>query len=247
MRKALLAPAALAALALAAPPPAASWIVVQKDGSRVVFAGKPEVRSGKLVGKLAGSGTLVSVPAARVDDDATRRANEPGASAEAPAASKSVPTPRPFETPPLGDRVKLGASGGEASRILESSRKGDPAPEPSSQGEAEGAGENEAARPSAPTDRQGRDEAWWRERSGVVRADYDAASRSLAEAEARLEAAERAWLGGSRAERNTFVLRVNEGRAAAEAARAEFRRASAAWEALQEDARRSGAFPGWLR
>lgn len=246
MRRALLLPAALAALAVAAPPPEAPWIVVQKDGGRVVFAGRPAVRSGKLVGSLAGTGTLVSVPVARVDEDATRKANEPGSPAAASAAPKAVPTPRPFETPPLGDRVRLRASGEEASRILESSRKGDPATAPSPAAGAEEA-EAEPRRVAEPTDRQGRDESWWRERAAVVRGDYESAGQVLAEAEARLEAAERAYLGGSQAERNTFVLRVNEERAAAEAARAEYRRASSAWEALQEDARKSGAFPGWLR
>jgi hypothetical protein len=247
VRKAFLASAAFAVIALAAPSPAAGWVVVQKDGARVTFDGRPEVRSGKLVGRLLGPGTLVSIPAARVDDEATRRANEPGAAAPVPAAAKPAPTPRPFETPPLGDRAKLKTSPEEASRLLASSRTGSAAPAASPAPESESAGGKKAAGPEAPTDRQGRDEAWWRERAGAVRGDYEGAAQALAEAEARLEAAERAYLGGSRAERNTFVIRVNEERAAAERAREEHRRASEAWEALQEEARKSGAFPGWLR
>lgn len=247
MKRSLLALASVAALAAAAPPPEKGWIVVQKDGSRITFAGRPEVRSGKLVGKLVGSATLVSIPASRVDDEATRKANGPGAAAAAVAPTITVPTPGPFATPPLGDRAKLKTSGEEASRLLESSKKGTPAPTPSSPGEAEAPGETAAASSSTPTDRQGRDEAWWRERAGVVRGDYEAAARSLAEAEARLEAAERAYLGVSQAERTTFVLRLDEERAAAERAREDYRRTSAAWEALQEEARKAGAFPGWLR
>jgi len=246
MKRSLLPLAIVAAVAAAAAAPAASWTVVQKDGARVTFGGKPELRSGRLVGRLAGSGTLVSIPAARVDDEATRRANEPGGAGAAPAAPKAAPTPRPFETPPLGDRVKLKASGEEATRVLESSRKGAPAPAPSP---ADAAATEDERAPSAsvPTDRQGRGEAWWRERASAVRGDYEAAAQALADAEARLEAAERAYLGGSQAERNTFVLRVNEERAAAERAREEYRRASSAWEALQDDARKSAALPGWLR
>ncbi len=246
MKGALPALAIVAAFAAAAAPPTGAWVVVGKDGSRVSFSAKPDVRSEMVVGRLVGSGTLVSIPVARVDDEATRKANEAGAAAKAPAEAKTAPKPRPFETPPLGDRVKLKASGEEAARVLESSRKGTPAPAPSPAVEA-ATGAGRTPSPAEPADRQGRGEAWWRERASVVRGYYEAAARSLADAEARREAAERAWLGGSQAERNTFVLRVNEERAAAERAREEYRRASSAWEALQDDARRSGALPGWLR
>ena len=246
MRSALVVLAAVAALAAAAPPPAPGWVVVQKDGTRVTFEAKPQAGSGKVVGRLLGSGTLVSIPAGRVDDAATVRANTPGAAPPAPAPPRAVPTPRPFETPPLGDRAKLKTTGEEASRVIEGARTGKPAPAAPSAGEEEAAA---AGRPAGggPTDRLGRDEAWWRERAAVVRGDFEDAGQALAEAEARLEAAERAFLGTGRGERNSFVIRVNEERAAAERAREEYRRASAAWEALQEEARKSAAFPGWLR
>lgn len=247
MRRALLTVAAIAALATAATPPATGWVVVQKDGSRASFEAKPNLRSGRLVGKLAGSRTLVSIPVARVDDEATRKANEPGGEDRALAPPKAVPAPRPFETPPLGDRVRLKATGEEASRVLESSRKGAPAPGVPPTADGQGTAEETSRGAAEPADRKGRGESWWRERAAVVRGDHEAAAQALADAEARLEAAERAWLGRSQAERNTFVLRVNEERAATERAREAYRRASAAWEALQDDARRSGALPGWLR
>lgn len=248
MRRSVLAGLALVALAAAATPATQGWVVVQRDGTRVVLAEKPERRSGKLVGRLLGPGTLVSVPAARVDEEATRRANEEGRAGPAPAAPAARPTPRPFETPPLGDRAALKTSGEEASRVLSAARTAAPGTDLPAEAGAETERQGES-RPSGaePTDREGRGEAWWRDRAAAVRGRYEDAGRDLAEAEARLEAAERAHLGVGRAERNTFVIRVNEERAAAERARAEHRSASAAWESLQEDARKSGAFPGWLR
>lgn len=247
MKGALPALGIVAALATAATPPATGWVVVQKDGSHASFEAKPVLRSGKLVGKLTGSGTLVSIPAGRVDDEETRRANEAGGAARVPAAPAPARAPRPYETPPLGDRVRLKASGPEASRVLQFSRIGPPGRRGASPGTVEAAGERQAQGEGGPTDRRGRTEAWWRGRSAEVRGDFEDAAQALADADARLEAAERAWLGRSQAERNTFVLRVNEERAATERAREAYRRASAAWEALQDDARRSGALPGWLR
>jgi hypothetical protein len=197
---------------------------------------------------MQGSGALVSIPAARVDAAATARANATDGEAPRPTLPTAAPTPRPFETPPLGDRVKLTTSGKEASRVLEGARTGVPSAEPAPLPK----GEQEAALAGAPADaadadRLGRDEASWRERAAVVRGEFEAAGQALAEAEARLEAAERAYLGRSQAERNTFVLKVQEERALADAARREYQRASTAWEALQEEARKSGALPGWLR
>ncbi len=244
------------ALALAAPATSAAgpattaavpWVVVQTDGARVAFERAPELRDGRWVGRMRGAGTLVSIPAARVDAAATARANAPGAEPAAPAP-RVVPTPRPFETPALGDRAKLRTSGEEASRALAGVRKGTPgsapSPVPSPTGAAAAA---EAPPESEPTDRHGRDEAYWRERAGVVRGEFEEAGQRLSVAEASLEEAERAFLGRSEAERNTFVLRIQEQRALVEEARQRYQAASGAWEALQEEARKSGAFPGWLR
>ena len=75
----------------------------------------------------------------------------------------------------------------------------------------------------------------------------EGAFRYVGGIEEALEAAERAWLGPSDAEQATFVLQVLAARERAERARAELRREEGRWEALQEEARKSGAFPGWLR
>ena len=237
-------PAPPGTAAAATPRSGHPWVVVQTDGTRVTFEALPESRSGRLVGRLQGSGTLVSVPAARVDTAATERANAPGAAAATLPAPTVRSTPGPFETPPLGDRVRLKASGENARIILEGVRTGTPSPAPQP-----GTTPTVAPVPDekAPTDNLGRGEAYWRERAGAARGVLDEAETNLAAAEAQLQAAERSYLGVTGAERNTFVVRVIDARAVAEKARAEHHSAAGRWEALQEEARKAGAFPGWLR
>ena len=210
----------------------------------MAFAAPPEKRAGRLVGRLEGSGALVSIPAANVDVDATARANAPTPPGVVTPPPKQEPARRPFETPSLGDRVKLRKTGEEARRALESARTGTPQPAP-----PPGTTSTEAQIPqaAAPADRLGRGEELWRERAGAIRGALQQAEQGRAEAEAELEAAERAYLGGSGPERTTFVVRVLEARDRAERARQEHRRASDSWETLQEEARKAGAFPGWLR
>jgi hypothetical protein len=222
-------------------PTPGSWVLVQTDGSRVVLAAPPEARGGRWVGRLEGTRTLVSIPASRVDAAATARANAPEKPADRPSP-RFAPTPRPFETPPLGDRVKLKTAGNEARKVLEGARSGTPPSTPTP-----GASPVPEPEETEPTDRAGRGESWWRDRAGAVRGELEEATRSLAQAEASLEAAERAYLGESEGERATFVIHVVEARERAERAREEHRRAAARLEALQEEARKAGAFPGWLR
>jgi hypothetical protein len=242
----------LAAAAAGVPPgaprtqgesPAGGWVVVRKDGARVTFEAPPRAEGGRLVGRLRGSGTLVSLPAARVDVEATERANAP----EAPAVAVTpvaAPAPRPFETPPLGRRVRLTMSAEDARRHLEEARTGTPdsGPPPGETGTPAPVPEEAGA-----TDRVGRDETWWRERAEAARGAAEESAAALAAAEAALEAAERSYLGGSEPERTTFVLNVLDARDRAGAAREEHARARARWEALQEEARKAGAHPGWLR
>ena len=248
MRLSLAAALASAALAVATPPEPDGWVVVQKDGSRVTLEGKPEVRSGKLVGRLRGSGTLVSIPEARVDGPATVRANAPGARAPTPVPV-SAPAPRPWETPPLGDRVRLTKPADEAQRVLEGARPGGPRPaaEPSAAAPGATPGPKEAPTGSGPVDLMGRGEEYWRERAAGLRAQLQEAERALAQAEADLESAERAYLGRSEAERTTFAVKLIEARDLAARARREHGQSSVRWQSFEEEARKSGAFPGWLR
>lgn len=226
------------------PPPGRPWVLVQADGTRVTFEAPPQNRDGRIVGRLKGSGTLVSIPAVRVDTEATGRANAPGAAEAAVPVPKVRPTPGPFATPPLGDRVRMKTSGEEARRILENARIGTLAPAPPP-------GATPAVAPipeeKPPTDNLGHGEDYWRERAGAARGVFDDAERDLAAAEAQLQEAERSYRGVGEAERNSYVIRVIEARDVAEKARAQHRSASGRWEALQEEARKAGAFPGWLR
>jgi hypothetical protein len=227
------------------PPSGRPWVLVQVDGTRVTFVALPESRDGRFVGRLQGSGTLVSVPTVRVDAAATERANAPGAVAVTPPPR--VPsTPRPFEVLPLGDRVRMKARPEDARKILEGARQGTPVPVLTPQPGTTPA-DVPAAEEKAPTDNLGRGEAYWRERAGAARGVVDEAEAALTAAEAQLAAAERSYLGVGEAERNTYVVRVIEARDVAEKARAQHRSASGRWEALQEEARKAGAFPGWLR
>ncbi len=227
----------------ATPPVGRPWVVVQTDGTRLKFDAAPESRSGKLVGRLEGSGTFVSIPVARVDAAATERANAPGAVAPTPLP-RAPATPRPFAILPLCDRVRMKTSPEDARKILEGARAGTPAASP-----VAGTTPSPSAGPEEkpPTDNHGRSETYWRERAEATRGVYDEAERNLAAAEAQLLAAERTSLHGGEAERNTYVVRVIEARAVAEKARAEHTSAKGRWEALQEEARKAGAFPGWLR
>ncbi|MBI5442246.1 MAG: hypothetical protein HY900_13675 [Deltaproteobacteria bacterium] len=231
------------AAAATTPLPGGPWVLVQTDGSRVTFEAPPQNRSGRLVGRLHGSGTLVSIPTARVDTKATERANTSGAAA-VPPPPRVRPTLRPFEVPPLGDRVRMKTSPEDARKMLEGVRTGEPAPTP-----PPGTTPTVApvAEEKAPTDNHGRSATYWRERAEATRGVFDEAERNLAAAETQLKAAERSFLGVGEAERNTYIVRVIEARDLAEKARAEHSSAKGRWEALQEEARKAGAFPGWLR
>ncbi len=218
---------------------AGSWVVVQSDGARVVFESPPERKGARLVGRLLSGGALVSVPLARVDEAATRAANEPGAPKPAPPPT-ATPAPRPFETPPLGNLVKLRTSGEEARAHIEGARKGTPAP-------PRDVRDVPPVEVAEPTDLRGRGERYWRQRADERREALEAAAADRQIAERTLAEAERAWLGLSEAETTTYVLYLLEARERAERARQRHLREQQKWEELGEEARKAGAFPGWLR
>lgn len=218
---------------------AGSWVVVQSDGARVVFESPPERRGARLVGRLLSGSALVSLPLSRIDEAATRAANEPGAPGPAPAPT-ATPAPRPFETPPLGDLVKLRTSGEEARAHIEGARKGTPAPRSATH-------DVRPVEVAEPTDLLGRGERYWRERAGERREALEAAAEDRQIAERLLAEAERAWLGLSEAETTTYVLYLLAARERAERARQRHLREQQRWEELGEEARKAGAYPGWLR
>ncbi len=219
--------------------PAGAWVVVQSDGARVVFDSPPERKGALLVGRLLAGGALVSLPLARIDEAATRAANEPGAPKVAPV-STATPAPGPYETPPLGNLVKLRTSGEEARAHIEGARKGTPAP-------PRAARYVPPVEVAEPTDLHGRGERYWRERAEERREALAAAAADRQVAERMLAEAERAWIGLSEAETTTYVLYLLDARERAERARQRHLREQQRWEELGEEARKAGAFPGWLR
>ncbi|HMM35144.1 MAG TPA: hypothetical protein PKA62_10470 [Thermoanaerobaculia bacterium] len=218
---------------------AGPWVVVQSDGARVVFDSPPERKGTRLVGRLLSGGALVSLPLARIDEAATRAANEPGAPKPTPPPA-ATPAPRPFETPPLGNLVKLRTSAEEARAHIEGAMKGTPAP-------SRPAREVPPVAVAEPTDLLGRGERYWRERADERREALEAAAADRQVAERTLAEAERAWLGVSEAETTTYVLYLLEARERAERARQRHLGEQQRWEELGEEARKAGAFPGWLR
>ena len=218
---------------------AGPWVVVQQDGARVVFDAPPERRGARLVGRLLSGGALVSLPLARVDEASTRAANELGAPKPVPAPT-ATPASRPFETPALGDLVKLRASGEEARAHIEGARKGTPSP-------PRPVRDVPPVEVAEPTDLLGRGERYWRVRADQRRESLEAAAAERQVAERVLAEAERAWLGLSDAETTTFVLQLLAARERAERARQAHLREETRWEELGEEARKAGAFPGWLR
>ncbi len=127
---ALLLAALDAGVSPAAPPPSptpAPYVLVQTDGSVVRLRMAPERKGKNLVGHLAPSGQLVSIPSEKVDEKKTVAANAGGGSA-APASEKSIGTQYSPAGPqaPLGDRVKL--KGGR--KNVERTLQGTPTPAP---------------------------------------------------------------------------------------------------------------------
>lgn len=236
--------ALLAAASLGAPA-SAPYRVVRTDGAVVVLAAPPERKGRVLVGKLAADGLLVSLPVAEVDAAATERENRVPhvpAEPEVPAWAKG---PRP--TPALGSRVALKATREEAERTLASASgtaKGVSSP---SEAESDRAEEPRPRRDTRPTDLSGRGEAHWRALAGRARDRLEEAEERLASASARREAVDRAGPGVSGYGVETWARHVLRLRDAEAEARREVERARAAIEDLREEARKAGAWPGWLR
>lgn len=169
-----------------------------------------------------------------------------------------APTPGPTPTPVvagasrLGD-IRLKTSRSEAERKLAAS-SGTATPGSADLPEREEVPKTRSVtrvgRTSEHLDTKGRGEAWWRARAEAARAAVARAEEGLARAEQDLSAASgavvsgpRGRVGGSVAPAGLLAMlqaRVDEWRGRLEKARA-------GWEALQEEARKSDAYPGWLR
>lgn len=237
--------AALVAAASLGAPASAPYRVVRTDGAVVVLAGPPERKGRVFVGKLAADGLLVSLPVAEVDEAATERENRTAhvpAEPDVPAWAKG---PRP--TPALGSRVALKATREQAERTLASASGTAKESAPAPAAESDRPDESRPRRDARPTDLSGRGEAHWRALAGRARDRLEEAEERLASASARREAVDRAGPGVGGYGVETWARQVLRLRDAEAEARREIERARAAIEDLREEARKAGAWPGWLR
>jgi len=97
------------------------------------------------------------------------------------------------------------------------------------------------------TDEDGHDERWWSARVEPRVQTLNAATRRLESARARVEEISAAMDRTAGRARAAMVQRLQRAAADVERRAAEAARARRALEDLEQDARRAGALPGWLR
>ena len=227
------------------PPP---FLVVQTDGSILNLVAPPVEKGALLVGTLSGSGRLVSIPKRDVDLRRTTEMNR----RPLPPAPTPEPAVRVLATggSSLAKAGRLKTSPEEARRILEAPSREGPGP-------ATTPGASPQPRPTPgrtpeedaddPRDASGRSEAWWQAHAGARRRELEEAEARLAAARGDLAAAERADLLPGEAQQRSFVVRVQVARERVERETSAHAEAERRWKDLEEDARRSGTPPGWLR
>ena len=144
---------------------------------------------------------------------------------------------------PLGDRARLTRSRGEVERELEKSSGTGHREEPDAQAEAK------RPRVSAPVhvDLKGHGEEWWRARAERIHAEIESARRELAAAEAEAERFERDWIPPGGIERSSWAFELQQRRDAVLNARAYVSDAESRMRELEDEARKTDAYPGWLR
>ena len=232
----LLLAASLVPLVLSAPPGLQAaegrFVAVMRDGSTVALSGPPERKGEKFVGKLLPGGQLVSFPADDLDTSRTEEANRP---------PKPTATPRP--EPILGhSSFPARASGhgkgagGTASRRGTLTLLDDGWPSRSSPPAAE-------ASSGEPADRHGHKEAWWRRKADPILARIGRLEAEVNRATARREEMERSVASGTKA----GSLRVQKLQKEEATARRKLEAERGNLDRLGEEARKAGAYPGWIR
>ena len=211
------------------------WIVVGKDGAVTLLAAPPERKGERYVGRLADTGALVSIAAAEVDEPRTAEAN----AAPRPAPTVAAPKPVLGRTPiPSEEARRLRVSRQEAEKSLSA---------------ASGTGAGAALPPAAeafpavtaapPRDRNGHGEAWWRKRAEPVRTRAARAEADLARSIASRDSWERTPGAGTPA----WQVRLHRLGEAVTKAQGRVDDAARQEEKLAEEARKAGAYPGWIR
>jgi hypothetical protein len=238
--------ALLGAGASPTPPPSptpAMYVVVQKDGTLIRLQKPPVLKGKNLVGNLWPSGQLVSLPAAGVDDRRTAAANA-GGRAATPSSETNIGTrykPAGPQTP-LGDQVKLKGGRKAAERKLQGA-SGSAKPG----GAGTGGPPGKTPEFTEPVDLHGHGESWWRGRAAPLLEE-----RTDAEAELKLAEDERKRFEGTlsppgQGATATWALELQRLRDREGRSRQRLNAAKRRLVELAEEARKAGAFPGWVR
>jgi hypothetical protein len=211
------------------------YVVVSTDGMVTTLLAPPERKADRFVGHLHPGGQLVSFPVAEVDEAKTAKANT---ASPTPSVKRSTAVLKrtPLST---GESRKLKVPRQEAERTLAASSGigSTPAGPDLATEPARDAG------PGGAVDRSGHGEAWWRRRATPL---LSRAARAESEV-ARAASARDTWQRSPGAGTPAWQLRLyrlNESLAKAQAHLDEVRRQQ---DHLAEEARKAGAYPGWIR
>jgi len=137
-----------------------------------------------------------------------------------------------------------GSAGAESSRN-DGAEAADPAKNGDQRAVEPGAAAD-TAEDAAPTDRK-LTEAEWRFRAAPIRTDLEATETRVTQLEAEVEQLERQRVNILPLQEHQTTQALAEARQNLDAAKEARTAARKAWDDLEEDARRAGAYPGWLR
>ncbi|MFN2443933.1 MAG: hypothetical protein ABR517_14760 [Thermoanaerobaculia bacterium] len=207
---------------------------VREDGNRLVF--------------VTPSGRLYSIPIEEVDLEAMARAAEPKTPEDGAADGES---PETAAEPPARREIRVSEE--EKRRLLEElsrNRGGKAAPVPKSL-TPEGL-EEELERSARKREADEVQAERWRERARARREALTMARENLAALQARErrlqdEILTLSSMGYGGDQMSAQILQLELARSQMDGAREAIGAAERAWADLQEDARRAGALPGWLR
>lgn len=211
------------------------YVVVRRDGTTTMLAAPPERKGSLLVGRLLEGGQLISFPAEELDEARTVAAN---AAAPTPAFKQKPGVLKKSELP-VGETRKLAVPRSDAERALASSS-----------GTASGQGAlvrvataDEAIAPAAAVDRNGHGEAWWRKKATPLLLRTARAEADLT----RARSARDSWQTSPGAGTPAWQMKLFRLDQAVSKAQGQLDDARRRQDALAEDARKAGAYPGWIR
>lgn len=235
-------PAAVLILMGLAPPGGSAaegrYVVVRKDETTTVLKSPPERKGDVYLGRLLAGGQLVSFPAAEVDEERTAAANRP-APTPTPAGDSHV-LKRSATRAERKASLKVSRDAAERSLAASSGTAQAESPAPPEDPPASRAGPRSNA---GPLDSNGHGEAWWRRKAAPVNAKVARAEAGVERAKAKRDEQERSPGRGTPAW-TMKQSRLNDAVVRAQAALDDARRNL---DRLSEEARKAGAYPGWLR